>query len=160
MIKTKKNFVLTILLTAAVLILSFTCCFINSNSANAAVKDNSSNEVEPLGLMTKITLTIGANSESVWAKAHNDFTLGMSTVQVYVYLYSSLDYLEDYSKMTLQGSAYIYDLNINETLEISAAINGVQRYWKARMEFKLDNKDWNSKETKTYLVDVNGNLVS
>ena len=160
MIKTKKNFALTIILTVAVLILTISCCFINGNSANAAVKDDSSNEAQPLGLMTKISLTIDANSESVLAIAHNDFTLGMSTVQVYVYLYSSLDYQENCSNMTLESYAYINDLNINQSLETSSAINGVQRYWRARVEFKLDNKEWNSSETKTYIIDVNGNVVA
>ncbi|MBD5087015.1 MAG: hypothetical protein HDT32_06660 [Clostridiales bacterium] len=159
MIKAKKNFVLTILLTVAVLILSISCCFINGNSANAAVKDDSSNEAQPYGLVTNISLSLGANSEVVWAKAHNDFTLGMSTVQVYVYLYSSLEYQDDYNQMTLENSAYIYDLDIHKSLEVSAPINGVQKYWKARVEFKLDNKDWNSKETKTYLIDTNGKVV-
>lgn len=160
MIKAKKKFVLTVLLTVAVLILSLTCCFVNSNSANAAVKDDSSNEAQPLGLMTNISLSLGANSEKVWARAHNDFTLGISTVQVFVYLYSSLEYQDDYKQMTLEASDYIKDLNINKSLEVSSPINGVQKYWKARVEFKLDNKDWNNKETKTYQIDINGNVVA
>ena len=159
MVKTKKTIALTILLTMTVLLLSCMCCVINNTSANAATKGGASDVADPYGLMTQISLTIGATSERVWAKVHNDFTLGNSTVQVYVYLYSSLDYQDDCNNMTLENRAYIGDLNINKSLETSAPINGVQRYWRARVEYRLDYKDWKSKETKTYLIDANGNVL-
>ena len=160
MTKTKKSVLTTIILTLAVLILSCLCFSFNKNIANAATIEDPSEEVEPYGVYTKISISLGANSVNVWAKAHNDFTLGNSTVTVYVYLYSSSEYQEDCSKMNLEQSGYIHDLNINKTLEISAPINGVQRYWRAKTEYKLDNKDWQSKETKTYLIDASGNIVS
>ncbi|MDE6362430.1 MAG: hypothetical protein K2L53_05570 [Clostridia bacterium] len=125
--------------------------------ANAATDDSS--EAEPYGLVTKISIQIGSSGSNVWALAHNDFTLGFSTIPVYVYLYSSITYQEDYMQMTLESSNYIADLNINKSLETSAPINGVQRYWRARVFFKFDNKDWSSKETITYLVDANGNVI-
>ncbi|MDE7349137.1 MAG: hypothetical protein K2N53_05700 [Clostridia bacterium] len=125
--------------------------------ANAATDDSS--EAEPYGLVTKISLAIGHSNGEIYARAHNDFTLGFSTIAVYVYLYSSLTYEEDYMNMHIEGSNYIADLNINKSLEVYAPINGVQRYWRARMLFKFDRKDWETKETITYLVDVNGNVI-
>ncbi len=125
----------------------------------SASTDDQSSEPEPYGIMTKISLDIGSSGTTMWAKAHNDFTLGPSTIQVYVYLYSSLTYQEDYMQMTLESSKYIGDLNINKTLETTAPINGVQRYWRARVKYKLDQKDWVSMESETHLVDVNGKVI-
>ncbi|MDE5549200.1 MAG: hypothetical protein K2J13_03005 [Clostridia bacterium] len=159
MVKTKKRIALTILLTMAVLLLFCTCCFINNTSASAATKGDTSDVAEPYGLITQISLTLGTNSDSVWAKARNDFTLGNSTVEVYIYLYSSLESQEDTRNMTLENTAYIGDLNINKSLEISAPINGEQRYWRARVEYRMDNKDWKSKETATHLIDANGKVI-
>ncbi|MDE7208895.1 MAG: hypothetical protein K2O31_03350 [Clostridia bacterium] len=125
----------------------------------SAATDDESNEAVPFGIMTKISLDIGSSGTTMWARAHNDFTLGPSTIQVYVYLYSSTTYQEDYMQMTLESSKYIGDLNINKTLETTAQINGVQRYWRARVKYKLDQKDWVSMESETHLVDVNGNVI-
>lgn len=159
MLKTKKNFVLAIILILSLFITCCACCFLNSNIALAATTGGDGEVVQPLGLMTQISISIGSYSDSVWARAHNDFTLGFSTVQVYVYLYSSLEYEEDYTKMNLENSAYIGDLNINKTLEITAPIDGVQRYWKARVQYKLDNKSWTNNTTATYLINENGERV-
>ena len=159
MIKTKKNLVLTIILLLCILITCCAFCFFSNNMALANTTEGEVNVGQPLGLMTKITLSIGAYSDRVWARARNDFTLGLSTVQVYVYLYSSLEYQTDYNNMKLENSAYIGDLNINKTLEVTAPIDGVKRYWRARVQSKLDNKDWQYKETDTFLVDENGKLA-
>lgn len=122
--------------------------------------NSNNNVVEPLGLVTKITLTIGADNGKVWAKAHNDFTLGLSTIPVYVELYSSETYQEDYTLMVLESRNYISDLNIFNSLETSAPINGVQRYWMARMRYRFDNNDWVIKTTQTYLFDADGYLIA
>lgn len=127
-------------------------------TANAATTD-SSPDAETLGLMTKLSLDMGSSEGKVWATVHNDFTLGMSTVEVYVELYSSLTYQSSYKDMTLESQNHIGDLNINKTLRTTAPIDGVQRYWRARMRYKVDKKDWATKETATVLVDVNGKVV-
>ena len=38
-------------------------------------------------------------------------------------------------------------------------INGAQKYWKARVMYKLDKNDWVAKETVALLIDVDGNLA-
>ncbi len=116
-------------------------------------------DAEPYGVFTKIDLDLGSNGTEVFAEAQNTFTLGKSTVSVYVFIYSSPTYQESYKDMTLENQKYIYDLDMGKSVRTSAPINGVQRFWRARMMYKLDNKDWVSKETVSLLVDVNGNLT-
>ena len=154
----KKSYLFTMVFALAtiVLLLSYVLCYtVNVNTANAQVE-----EAETRGVMTKISITLGCSDGSnVWADAHNDFTLGLSTVSVYVELYSSLDYQESVDNMQLESSNYQEDLDMYKTLTTTAPINGVKRYWRARVKFKQDNKDWQSKETATYLVDVDGRLI-
>ena len=95
----------------------------------------------------------------MWARARNDFTIGNSVIQVYVYLYSSPNYQYTYRNMTLEAVDYISDLDIYKTFEVTAPINGVERYWRARMQYKFDNKEWESVETKTYLISADGMLL-
>ena len=126
--------------------------------ANAAT-GNPEPDVEPLGLYTNISITLGSSGTTMWAKAKNEFTLGTSTIEVFVELYSSITFQESCSNMTLESRNHISDLNINKTVETTAPINGVQRYWRARVNYKFDKKDWVAKETETFLVDVNGNAI-
>lgn len=72
---------------------------------------------------------------------------------------ASSTYQDSYLKMTLEKKEYIDDLDINKSLRVSMPINGVQKYWKARVMYKLDKNDWVSKETVALLIDVDGNLA-
>jgi hypothetical protein len=132
------------------------CC--GGITAEAAVDDEPV-DVETHGLVTTISIKVGSSDGNVWALAHNDFTLGISTIQVYVELYSSLTFKESYREMTLESKNYIGDLNINKSIETYAPINGIQRYWRGRVYYKMDKKDWVSKETTTYLVGIDGKVI-
>ncbi|MDE6472698.1 MAG: hypothetical protein K2L52_06685 [Clostridia bacterium] len=127
-------------------------------TAYAETADTSA-DAEPYGLVTKIALDMGTSGTEVFAEAQNVFTLGNSTIQVYVFIYSSPTYQESYKDMTLENQKFIGDLDIHKSVRTSAPINGVQRFWKARMMYKFDNRDWVAKETVALLIDVNGNLV-
>ncbi len=116
-------------------------------------------DAEPYGVFTKVDLDLGSNGTEVWAEVQNTFTLGKATVSVYVFIYSSPTYQESYKDMTLENQKYIYDLDMGKSVRTSAPINGVQRFWRARMMYRLDNKDWVSKETVSILIDANGNLT-
>ena len=156
----KKYYLTKILLCFVLIIVLTSCIALSSMGATAsAATVNPSPDADPLGLMTKISLQLGSTSTEVWADAHNDFTLGMSTVQVYVFIYSSPTYQESYTEMTLENQKFVSDLDIYQSVRTSAPINGVQRFWKARVMYKLDGKDWVSKETVALLIDVDGNLV-
>ncbi|MBD5099690.1 MAG: N-succinylarginine dihydrolase [Clostridiales bacterium] len=156
-----KKYNLTKILLCLLLIVVLTGCVALSSmgaTANAATV-NPSPDAEPLGLMTKISLKLGTTGAEVWADAHNDFTLGKSTVQVYVFLYSSPTYKESYTEMTLENQKFVSDLDIYQSVRTSMPINGVQKFWKARVKYKLDSNDWVAKETEALLIDVDGNLV-
>ena len=146
------------LILIAVLIACIALCSVGMATASAATDDQLPN-AETRGLMTTISIRLSVGNGKVYVQAHNDFTLGPSTIKVYVYLYSSLTYQEDRNQMTLQNSNYIGDLNINQTLETSAEIGGVQRYWRGRVYYQLDKKDWVSKETNTVLIGADGSII-
>ncbi|MDE5655427.1 MAG: hypothetical protein K2I46_07500 [Clostridia bacterium] len=154
---------LTKTLLCLTLISLLICCVVvfgmGATAKADTINESSDSEVEARGLMTTISLDIGSDGTNVWAEAHNEFTLGKSTIQVYVFIYSSLTYQESYKDMKLENQKFIGDLDIYKSVITSAPINGVQRFWKARMMYKLDNKDWVAKETVALLVDVNGKLV-
>ena len=61
--------------------------------------------------------------------------------------------------MDLEKVGYTADLNWREKIEILVPINGEEKYWRARMQYKLDSKDWVSVETNTYLVNADGMLL-
>ncbi len=158
MVKSKRNVALTALLVASILILFCVCCFMNGNTANADAQDESG-DAQTRGLMTRVTVSIGSYGDIMYARATNDLTIGLSTVQVYVYLYSSPNYQYTYRNMDLEKVGYTADLNWREKIEILVPINGEEKYWRARMQYKLDSKDWVSVETNTYLVNADGMLL-
>lgn len=157
--KRTNYFAKTMLCLALISVLIGCVALCTIGTTASAATTNPDPDAQPLGLYTKISIALGSTGTTMWAKAHNDFTLGSSTIQVYVELYSSLTYQESYKDMTLESRRYSGDLNINQTLETTAPINGVQRYWRARVYYKFDKKDWVSLETETCLVDVNGNVI-
>lgn len=116
-------------------------------------------EVEPYGLFTNLTLSMDGENGEVWAKVKNTFTLFPATVYVYVELYSSFTYQDSYLNMQLMSKNYTKDLDMNNSIEARASTNGEQKYWKARMYFKIDKDDWKDRMTDTYLLDKNGLLV-
>ena len=75
-------------------------------------------------------------------------------------LYSSTTYQESCNNMTFAGSNYIDDLNMYQSIEILSSINGEQKYWKAKVRYKLDNKEWKSQETRTILVSADGKILN
>ena len=126
---------------------------------NAAPVSVSAEASETRGLLTRLTLTSGGGDGIVWAKVKNNFTLFPSVIIVYLELYSSYEYTEDYTEMTCVKRVMIADLNQGETLETSAPTNGEQKYWCARMNYKFDQRDWAEKFTPIFLRDAAGNLV-
>lgn len=89
----------------------------------------------------------------------NDFTLFPATVIVIVELYSSDTYYESYTQMTLTSRNTIDDLNMGNTIKAEASTGGVQKYWQARMRYKIDNKAWEERVTDSLLYDANGNYI-
>ena len=127
---------------------------------NAAPVSVSAEASETRGLVTNLSLSINGGNGIVWAKVKNNFTLFPSVIVVYLELYSSYEYTEDYTEMTCVKRVMIADLNQGETLETSAPTNGEQKYWCARMRFKFDQREWEERTTGTYLCDSDGNIIS
>lgn len=115
--------------------------------------------VEPRGIFTNLSLYLDGGDGTASAIVKNQFTLLPAQVQVYVELYYSNTYQESYENMELAVRKYISDLNMGEKIYATASTNGETRYWMARMRYRLDNNEWQSKTTSTLLLDGNGDLI-
>lgn len=154
-------------LTVMFLLLSITIfaglsAFIATNSATAhADTVGEEDEPMPLGLYTKITIGMDAiyNGNTVFAEARNDFTFGFAQVYVIVKLYSYPTLRESCDMMNFENQNSIIDLNMYQSIRVEAQINGVARYWKARVEYRLDKKDWKYQETETTYVTAEGSVL-
>ena len=111
-------------------------------------------------LFTSLSLTIGGGDGRVYATAKNDFTLFPSTVAVTVSLYSSETYTTDYTQMELEAVTSTADLDMGVTITAEASTDGKTKYWIARMTYKIDNADWQSKDTGVTRYDGNGTFLS
>ncbi len=151
MIKAKK--VISVLLVFFLITLTF--LFVNSQSKQVLAEEvnsetdiseekTSDEEISPYWLAT-LSLTLNGGNGKIRATAKNDFTLFSSTVRVILELYSSLNYCEDYNKMTFVTAISADDLDIGTTLVSEASTGGVEKFWLARMRYKEDSGDWKEK---------------
>lgn len=147
----KKHFIFKISAVLLSLLALITVIFLPQG-----IKARAEEDIEPYGIYTNLKLDLGANSSEIYAVAKNKFTLGNSTVSVYVYLYSSDTYQEDYNAMNLESYNYIADLDQGHSIKTSAPTNGEQKYWRAVMRYKRDNDDWAEKQTPTVLFSGKG----
>lgn len=113
-------------------------------------------EVETRGIMTILSLSISGGDGMITATVKNEFTLGNSTVRIRLYLYASYEFQESYLDMELQDYAMKSDLNIFKTYSLSLSTNGEQKFWMARVRYKIDNGDWQAKETNCILYSAEG----
>lgn len=111
------------------------------------------------GVFTSLSLAIDGNNGEVWAIAKNKITIFPATVRVIIELYSSDTYQNSHQSMTLVAKNNINDLDMGHTIEARTSTNGKQKYWKARMCYKVDNDDWTVIVTDTILLDKNGVLI-
>ena len=163
-----KKKTLLFLLTILALAMSVVCCFggfktVSANADTAVITESVEGQQGKDGvapkLFTSLALGIGGGNGEIFADVKNEFTLGFATVSVFVELYSSVTYLDQYDKMTFEGRNNIDDLNFLETIRVTAPTNGVQRYWMARMKYKVDNGSWKEDTTSVWLFDGNGNVI-
>lgn len=112
------------------------------------------------GFFINLIFSIKGDNGTVIAKVSNNLAILPSKVEVYVYLYSCYIYKKSYTEMVLVQQDYISDLNMGKSISVSASTNGEQKYWQARVRYKVDKKSWKEESTKTYLFDSNGVLIS
>lgn len=92
--------------------------------------DTKIDEVQVENFFTTLALAVSSpETGKVAATLKNTFTFLSSTVSVRLYLYSSSTKTTDISKMTLEGSAYSDDLNMNESISVTSSTHGEDRYW-------------------------------
>lgn len=159
MVKIKKLvFVATLLLITAFLCLTF--C---AKSANAETNRNDGNNeivsegaIAPYGLFTKLNYSLDGNGGRVWFAVKNEFTLFPATVEVYVYLYKSDTFTENYSEMELAISNYTQDLDQGKRVSAEVSTNGVQCYWKGRAYYNIDKGGWKEYLSETVLFNADG----
>ena len=156
--KTKKITVISILLIS-VLLFALISTFAFS-VAYADVEEEEKEEIQPRGLMCKISISLKGDKEcTMTATAKNEFTLGKSTIRVIVELYSADFYAKDSSEMTLVASNEIADLNIYKSISVSEYTYNKMLFWFARVRFKMDREQWDAKETSVILYDANANKL-
>lgn len=149
-------------LLISVFLLALTLFSINNKTYVKADTDLPTDEtetesgVELYGLFTSLTLSIDGGNGEIWADVYNSITIFPAVVYVIVQLYSSDTYQESYQNMNLVSANSINDLNMGQTLTTRVSTNGEQKYWKARMYYRMDSKDWVEKVTKTMLFSADG----
>lgn len=93
-------------------------------TAKAATVD----EPDPC-LFTQLKIEVTESGDNVFAMLTNTFTFLSSTVEVSLYLYSSAAKTTDVTQMTIEGTAYSSDLNMNESITVTASKHSEERYW-------------------------------
>ncbi len=162
---------LTVVLVCALIVVS-TFAVISVNKvfkAYAETEQTISNEDPELkgqdgqagtyGLGTSLSLSINGGNGKVWATVKNDFTFLPSTVIVIVQLYSSDTYAESYTEMELVCMNSIGDLDIGQTITTEAETGGVEKFWLARMRYKIDGDIWQSRQTGACRLSATGEFL-
>lgn len=116
-------------------------------------------EITTRGIYTSLSLSIEGGNGKVWATVKNDITLFPSTVMVIVELYCSDVYEENHENMKVVSRVASLDLNMGETLVAEGSTNGEEKYWQGRMRYKVDEGDWEAKDTGTYHYGPNGEFI-
>ncbi|MDE7163669.1 MAG: hypothetical protein K2O44_06330 [Clostridia bacterium] len=162
--KTGKIKTLICAVLCCVLLLSVTLICLNANAVYAAPQDyapeiteDDTTEIEPR--WTSLSLSIDCGDGKVWATAKNDFTLISSKVVVIVLLYSSTTYTESYLDMYMESNNETSDLDMGKTITTEASTGGVEKYWIARMRYKINGGDWKTKEMGPYRISGSGEFL-
>lgn len=116
-------------------------------------------EASVYGLVTSLSLAIDSGDGKVWATVKNDFTLFSETVVVIVQLYSSDTYAESYTEMSLVCMNSIADLDIGQTISTEAETGGVEKFWLARMRYKIGDDVWQSRQTGACRISGSGEFL-
>lgn len=127
------------------------------NEGTNAVKDDTAS---PQGSYVHLTLTINGGNGRMVATVKNDLTVFPATVFVIVELYSSDTYQDSYTTMTRMMTTSIADLNMGKTITAECSTGGVQKFWQARMKYRVNNGPWKSEETRTILCDADGGYIA
>lgn len=162
-----KHRIWTIILVLAVMLTGILLLPLTApRPANAAAQEtaaeqateNSSESVQPR-IWTTLSLNIKGENGVVTAMAKNAFTLFPSTVLVTIELYFSETYTTDYTKMDVVAYDSTPDLNMGETISVSAPTQGVQGYWCGRVRYRENSGEFKEGVTAVCLYDGDANFI-
>ena len=131
---------------------------LGGNRASAAAEETdgssgttleSNEDVSTRGIFTSLSLSINGGDGKVWATVRNDITIFPSTVQVIVELYYSEEYTDNHENMIVADRQATTDLNMGKTIVAESSTNGRELYWQGRMRYKVDDGEWEVKNTGT-----------
>lgn len=124
-------------------------------SFNVEAKEYS-NEDSYRGIYANLTSNLYYQDGQVIGETKNNFTLFPSKIEVRLTLYMSYQYEADFSNMTYITSNYIEDLNMGNTISVSA--NGIyDTYWYFDVYFVIDGSKVNNNFYRAY-IDQYGNF--
>lgn len=124
-------------------------------SFNVEAKEYS-NEDSSRGIYANLTSNLYYQNGKVIGETKNNFTLFPSEIEVRLTLYMSYQYEADFSNMTYITSNYIEDLNMGNTISVSA--NGIyDTYWYFDVYFVIDGSKVNNNFYRAY-IDQYGNF--
>lgn len=120
---------------------------------------NENNQAVTYGLTTSLSITLNGGNGKVWATVRNDLTVFNATVIVIVQLYSSDTYAESYTEMERVSMNSIGDLDMGKTISTEAETGGVEKFWLARMRYKIDDASWSSRDTGACRLSASGDFL-
>ncbi len=148
-----KKTIIPIFVLFVLFLIHFTTLPVNAKT------NNEEEGIQPQGIYTSLDLKIDGGNGYITATVKNKISIFPSTVYVIVQLYSSDSYQDSWQNMTLVSQNSITDLDMGKSISTSASTNGMKKYWQARTYYRIDKKDWSSRNTATYLFDENGIIV-
>lgn len=122
---------------------------VSAESVSSEETTQTDEEVSTRGIFTSLSLSINGGDGKVWATVRNDITIFPSTVQVIVELYYSEEYTDNHENMIVADRQATTDLNMGKTIVAESSTNGRELYWQGRMRYKVDDGEWEVKNTGT-----------
>lgn len=107
----------------------------------------------------RVSYQLKGENSNIIGVAKNIFNIYLDDINVYIYLYMSETYEESYVNMILCDWNYSQNLKVGQELYVQHTTGNKQLYWKLRVRYRRDGKDWEEEVSQTYLVDGDGNLL-
>ena len=110
-------------------------------------------------LTTSLSITLNGGDGKVWATVKNDISFFNPRVTVIVQLYSRDFYAENYADMNLVCANSVEDLDVGKTISVEAETGGKEKFWLARMRFKIGTGRWSSRYTAACRLSASGEFL-
>ena len=131
----------------AVVLVSLVAIGVNTTCAESQAEITPAGEIE------------GDGQGNITGTAKNAFTLGTSVIPVYVALFRSDDYVDNTANMVLVAQRYTADLNIFDSISVTASTGGRSSYWAVRVRYNKDYSGWTEIWSPIFHFDAQGNII-